>query len=697
MLDEVLENLKKGRPQSILVEGDWTAEQLRRAVPALFEVCRNGGLADLNGEEPLESEFYPFGDESEEIKGFRVKGPRANYDRQILYFDPGNSPDFVMREKIYLTAESFLDCADFWQREELKIIPEVYAQAEQTADGLSRGLLRTLEHTDKHDQLMFIRYTTSAIEPDIQKKLAAFSANRLGVNHDDETFFSLHLYESSPELYSWGYEEKKWIPRIDKPDRAEILLGDFARWAGYPPSTHRLIPSRGGTENGIRYSLIFERGLAEGVDKKILEPEFFRQAPPASFEKTDKVALCIIKSGRWNSWSAEVEKLTEEHLRVWLYFRFRSFKNRIFMVDPKEPNMAGIESKGFNRALLIESGFLLEGESYFDQLLRNSHVFNEKILFKLDRRYGPCCLMANLKEGNSHLLDAIALKHGWENLTNELPTHLDTLSGNGDGRAFHMRQFGRNLPLGEPIKVRQNILREHLEQGFAHAFIFNNESYREIDRSPPPVTTRDLFGLASGFKMHYLLERSPGSIRTLNYLDLNTPALKIKKRMFETWGGQNLPDWLILHGFIGGETRWTFEKDIETVRRLWNRELDLWGGASQFLGNWRKYKTLDVTFDHMDLVQEQDRFLRLIRKDSLGALWISNVWHNEFMGHAFPDEQLAMAYRDWLKKLAEFAPQMILYQGNVNLDNQVLETTGRPVRDVYSDCLSLMTAAEEFA
>lgn len=177
---------------------------------------------------------------------------------------------------------------------------------------------------------------------------------------------------------------------------------------------------------------------------------------------------------------------------------------------------------------------------------------------------------------------------------------------------------------------------EHLHyqcRGYGNEmFVFNTENYRAIEGRNKRNTLDALFTLASGFKDLFLLsEHGVHASTQIQYFDICSQSLLLKRFMFETWDGRDFAAMMRRFTSLHSEQLASVvpELNIEKLSEQWLAELAQWGGESQFVSAFRMAQNLSRTYTQLDLVRNPDSVANMVRETpgNQFAVWYSNCFN----------------------------------------------------------------------
>lgn len=225
-------------------------------------------------------------------------------------------------------------------------------------------------------------------------------------------------------------------------------------------------------------------------------------------------------------------------------------------------------------------------------------------------------------------------------------------------------------------------------------FVWNIESYRDIETPAPSNTAplKALYTVAAGFKPNRILH-THGATQDTRVLvfDYSEKGLEYRRLLHQEWDGVDFPvflrkvlrtlppsdaHYLLWQGADAKNLDWTL------MEARWQQEVDAWGGAQVLRDHWQIYQGMDVEYLHCDLLKEPELLLERIHDQAGSLIWWSNAFLTiHSISHYSAAERRAI-YSNWIKWLAETAPELHVYGADCNN----LSVNGFTVRE-YADWL----------
>jgi len=238
------------------------------------------------------------------------------------------------------------------------------------------------------------------------------------------------------------------------------------------------------------------------------------------------------------------------------------------------------------------------------------------------------------------------------------------------GIAGYLVDFGSDLSR-EPALL--DALQRQSDQGTCGVFVLNFESYADIEAPPdrfrPPLSA--LYSVAAGLKPNRLLQTHGFDARShVVYFDYSEQALEFRRLLLDDWDGRDYPSFLRrLFRHLPPSTTHYFlwpgatpeDLDWQVMERLWQGELDRWGGEDAVHDHWSRYRSLPHRFLRCNVLTAWRALLDCIEPGSGGAIWWSNVFCTTHSAWHYTLEQKQMIYEDWIRALAAKAPDILVY------------------------------------
>jgi len=223
-----------------------------------------------------------------------------------------------------------------------------------------------------------------------------------------------------------------------------------------------------------------------------------------------------------------------------------------------------------------------------------------------------------------------------------------------------------------------DVLRSQVAEARRGIFIFNYESYLDVDEPPAglggPLST--VFSVAAGFKGYRLLATHgfDGATRVV-FFDYSPEALELRKYLHETWNGEDYPAFLrrALTRIPPSRAFYQFWAPLDTddpdwgaVEEAWQGELVRWGGAEAFREQWRRLRSLRHELVLANLLTDHDVLYGLLDGRRDAAIWWSNAFFTFFSNWHYDLAERRRIYERWIDGLARRAPDLLLYGSDCN-------------------------------
>jgi hypothetical protein len=187
-----------------------------------------------------------------------------------------------------------------------------------------------------------------------------------------------------------------------------------------------------------------------------------------------------------------------------------------------------------------------------------------------------------------------------------------------------------------PVSDHQRGLLQRLRAesgGFdKNLFLFNNESYWQIEVQADKRVLDGLVTVASGFKDLFILHAHGHTYDTkIIYFDVCREALRIKRHILEHWDGRDFPAFLTrMRRDLQSELREAVHVVAESHwPTLWQEELRRWGGEENFRSAFLRARALPREFLHVDILEDSTKIVQALRETSgrQFAVWYSNCFN----------------------------------------------------------------------
>ncbi|MEZ6102381.1 MAG: hypothetical protein R3E01_25865 [Pirellulaceae bacterium] len=208
-------------------------------------------------------------------------------------------------------------------------------------------------------------------------------------------------------------------------------------------------------------------------------------------------------------------------------------------------------------------------------------------------------------------------------------------------------------------------------------FLWNIESYADIeapiDDFNGPVST--LYSVAAGFKPNRILQTHGFSNDTkVVYFDYSRQALDVRRFIVEHWDGDDFPDFVsdIFQAFPAPDTYYQLWDNAtpqtvpwDDIHRVWQLELQCWGGSRALQQHWRGYRQLQHEYVPCDLLTGAFELVDRLTDESSAVIWWSNAFFTMYGNWLYPADHRERTYRRWMEQLAVRCPQLNLYGSDV--------------------------------
>ncbi len=240
---------------------------------------------------------------------------------------------------------------------------------------------------------------------------------------------------------------------------------------------------------------------------------------------------------------------------------------------------------------------------------------------------------------------------------------------------------------GQPDLLNEKALNKLLEgidkqisRGRTGVFLWNIESYDDLSdaeqTASPDNYISDLFCVAAGFKPNMLLQHHGFNSNTrVIFFDYSQQALTIRKTMIEEWDGADYPKFCreLMQKFPPSGTFYQLwnglrpsQIDWADAERLWELELDRWGGARNFQDQWIAHQSLTYEFIHCDLLASPKSLLNRIEKSGNSVVWWSNAFFTISSNWLLSIEDRRKLFCRWIEGLAACSPECQIYGADYN-------------------------------
>lgn len=247
----------------------------------------------------------------------------------------------------------------------------------------------------------------------------------------------------------------------------------------------------------------------------------------------------------------------------------------------------------------------------------------------------------------------------------------------GDGIAKHDPQ--RPDPdLSEEQVAFLNLVQPQTRGARNGVFLWNIEAYTDIEtpREDFQSPLDSVYCVAAGFKPNRILQTHgwDASTRVVFY-DYSPNALAIRKYMVEHWDGADFPAFVrhLFQEFPHPQTFYQLwdgltpdEVQPQDMERMWQRELERWGGAAAFQDHWQDYVTLPHEYVDCNIMADPQPLLATIRREPNAVLWWSNAFFTVYGNWFCSLEQRKRIYDAWLEGITGRNPDLYLFGSDYN-------------------------------
>lgn len=258
------------------------------------------------------------------------------------------------------------------------------------------------------------------------------------------------------------------------------------------------------------------------------------------------------------------------------------------------------------------------------------------------------------------------LREGWSLIKGIMENNLSVGNIPEELRKFKMHlypeigvEFEKALANDPTANVKEYNQRHYLTattfkitQG--NVFILNTD-FMHLDKMTfnKNIKVNTLYSVAAGFKPLQLLSRVGYDDDTrIVYVDYSQSALDFKKALFENWDGNDYFGFVEEYKKLNPDFRpiW-FRLQDPTLH--WEATLEAFGGESQWLDLWAKYKKLKHDFLLIDLFKDYSAMTNdmLRQRNGNNLIWVSNSFSTEAAVRHFPKKKLLELYDNFIENL----------------------------------------------
>ncbi len=264
------------------------------------------------------------------------------------------------------------------------------------------------------------------------------------------------------------------------------------------------------------------------------------------------------------------------------------------------------------------------------------------------------------------------------------------------------RRDAANHDLGPDQIAFLNVVQPQTGGARNGVFLWNIEAYTDIETPAPefksPVTS--LYSVAAGFKANRILYSHGWDPSTrIVYFDYSPNALEIRQYMVEHWDGADFPDFVshLFRVFPHPATFYQLWADLTPdqvepaeIRRMWQGELDRWGGARVFQDHWQACQSLRHEYVCCNILTDPAPLLKHMAEEPSALLWWSNAFFTMYGNWFYRLEERRHMYEHWIREIAERNPDLFLYgsdYNNVNVNSVRAAEYQQAYQRAGSNCL----------
>jgi len=203
-------------------------------------------------------------------------------------------------------------------------------------------------------------------------------------------------------------------------------------------------------------------------------------------------------------------------------------------------------------------------------------------------------------------------------------------------------------------------------------FVLNYEPYRDVEEPPegfgPPISA--LYSVAAGLKPNRILHTHGFDRQTrIVFFDYSERALEFRRVLLSDWSGRDYPGFLrglfnsldpATHYYLWPGAR-RDAVDWTEMERLWQAEIERWGGEDIIADHWARYRLLPHRFVPCNLLTAPSSLLAEIEEDAGAVIWWSNAFCTTYSAWRYTLEEKQRIYDDWIRALAAKAPRAFVY------------------------------------
>jgi hypothetical protein len=238
-------------------------------------------------------------------------------------------------------------------------------------------------------------------------------------------------------------------------------------------------------------------------------------------------------------------------------------------------------------------------------------------------------------------------------LSNAIGKPIKPMAVNLDSNAPH-EQFIKKIS-NQIIKAKNGV------------FLFNIESYIDLESDKKQEPLDALFSVAAGFKPYrILLEKGFTADTEVIFYDYSQTALDVKKYIIDNWDGVDFPKFIrvLFKEFPHPDAFYQLwdsttplNLDWNDMEIMWQNELEKWGGQDSFAEHWAQCKSLTHSYIKCDLLQDRASLLKKMSQFKSSYIWWSNAFFTIFSHWHFNASERKQQYLEWVESISQTAPE----------------------------------------
>jgi hypothetical protein len=333
-----------------------------------------------------------------------------------------------------------------------------------------------------------------------------------------------------------------------------------------------------------------------------------------------------------------------------------------------QPRIAAVE--------VVKPGVMMEPAPDSERL--RSLIPTQGTASVIPRHAGWNFIDASLRGGLPALNFSKSLDGSRINLFDPSPQKMQAFAQHLDTELPDYSSTGPHPELSYGQRQFLNSIDTQVKESRKGVFLFNLESYQDVVERPdsfePPVTS--LYCVAAGFKPNMILHSLGFSETTrMVFFDYSSRALEVRKVMVSQWDGEDFPRFVryLMKIFPSSNVFYQLWANLgadqinwDDMQQLWSDEIDKWGGESVLKEHWSAYRNLRHEYIPCNLLEEHTRLLAAIDSRPNSAIWWSNAFFTIYSNWLYTADERKEIYDNWLVKLVERNPGMLLYGSDYN-------------------------------